>query len=137
MANNYDHLRYCGQYQDESFLEWFIGQDLYRRKISYIFRRAVLHQTSVLREELREEILMDYFVLDHHPVTFSALKWVFLKLKGFTPYDFSHHHITVNLLRDWQCFHGALAEYRVVTKFLDSEANRQHIYRWSGRDMVI
>ena len=79
---------------------------------SRLLRRAVKHQQMVLRQQLQ---LHDRpFCLDHHPIPFSSLRRIFLKQRGINPDNHPRDTLTVELLREWQAFHGAMAEYRVV-----------------------
>lgn len=126
---------YSGNYVDEAFLRWFSHQDFTsaNKKSKFyparIFRGAVYHQSTRVRQQLIKLgflDLMEDFSLDHHPVHFSSLKWVFLKLQGINPYKLTRKDITVDLLRDWQCFHGALAEYRPLTLYENRILGRSH-----------
>jgi hypothetical protein len=123
---------YSGNYVDEIFLRQFSRKDIASAKNFYparIFRSAVYHQSTRVRQRLIKLgflDLMEDFSLDHHPVHFSSLKWVFLKLQGINPYKLTREDITVELLRDWQCFHGALAEYRPLTLYENRVLGRSH-----------
>ena len=131
----YKHLIYCGNYVDEGFLLRFntIGTTSH---FSRLFRRAVSHQTISLRCWLREQLGTSAFSLDHHPVHFSALKRIFLKQQGINPDQWSWEQITVELLRAWQEFHGAFAEYRVVTVSCNHLEGMQHAAFCDSRDIV-
>ena len=131
----YEHLTYCGNYVDNYFLLRFnvIGTAFPLRRL---FRRAVGHQTASLRRWLREQLGTSAFSLDHHPVHFSALKRIFLKQQGINPDQLSREQITKELLRAWQEFHGAFAEYRVVTVSCNHLEGMQHAAFCDSRDIV-
>jgi hypothetical protein len=120
----YERLIYSGDYVDENFLHRFE----HRRTTfpSRVFRRAVNHQIFTLRRWLRERLKTQAFSLDHHPIHFSALRRIFLKQQGINPDQLSQEHITVELLRAWQEFHGAFAEYRVTTVSFNHLEGIQH-----------
>ena len=136
ISNNldvYEHLIYWGKYVDESFLFQFKTAPFKQQ----LFRRAINHQTSFLRRWLREQLGTSAFSLDHHPVHFSALKRIFLKQQGINPDQWSREQITVELLRDWQEFHGAFAEYRVVTVSCNYLEGLQHAAFCDSRDIAM
>lgn len=138
MINDNNQLSYIGNYIDESFLRWFSQQDLaaidlQSRGLNHLFREAVKHQTTELRQRLG---ISDGTSLDHYPVHFSTLKWIFLKLQGFNPRCFTRYQITTEMLRDWQYFHGALAEYRLMETGQNRFLGRCHSYHWQEAFLI-
>ena len=104
------------------------------RRPAYFFRRAIAHQEWALKQWLTEEMGTKHFSLDHHPVPFSALKRIFLKQQGINPDALSYEAITVELLQDWQQFHGSLAEYRVVDTQFNYFINGWYSTYWHDLD---
>ncbi len=134
--DKYQYLKCPGHYVSERFLNRFSRRR--HTKPCYpsnrLFRLAVIHQQAVLRRWLREELDTDQFSLDHHPVPFSALKRIFFKQKGFNPDQLTGQNPTIKLLKDWQLFHGALAEYRVIEPDLDLLLAQRHLTYWHNQD---
>jgi hypothetical protein len=128
MLRYYKHLR-CFQPYVKAF-----SLSLHA-KPSALFRKAIAHQETALKKQLAEELGAQRFSLDHHPIPFSALKRIFLKQKGFDP-DISlpYGTITVELLEDWQHFHGSLAEYRVVDVQFNHFINGWYSTYWHDLD---
>lgn len=133
--HNYKHLKCSEHYVNEEFLNRFRRRVIKSDYLSNrLFRLAVVHQQAVLKRWLREELGTDQFSLDHHPVPFSALKHIFLKQQGIDPRNHSPHPPTVQLLRDWQHFHGALAEYRVTSTHYNYSLNQWYSDYWHNLD---
>ncbi len=135
MPNDYNHLVYSGNHINETFLTWFSQQDplaidLRGGGLNTLFRDAVRHQTSYLWQQLEDK--PQGASLDHYPVHFSALKWIFIKLQGFNPHQFRRTDVTAALLREWQSFHGTLAEYRLIDRRLNYLLGRWHSSYWEG-----
>jgi hypothetical protein len=138
MFNDDNRLSYVGDYIDETFLRWFSQQDpatidLQGRGLNHLFREAVKHQTVGLRRYMG---IKKTISLDHYPVHFSTLKWIFLKLQGFNPCRFTRREITTEMLRDWQHFHGALAEYRLLGTGQNRFLGRCHSYHWQEAFLI-
>lgn len=133
MLNDDNQLSYVGDYIDETFLLWFSQQDpatidLRGRGLNHLFREAVRHQTVGLRQYMG--INEKTISLDHYPVHFSTLKWIFLKLQGFNPRRFTRQEVTTEMLREWQYFHGTLAEYRLLETGYNRSLGQCHFYHW-------
>ena len=134
----YEHLTYRGDYVNEQFLLRL--EHLNAMGIAFpprLFRRAVSHQVTALRRWLKAKLGTSAFSLDHHPVHFSALKRIFLKQQGFNPEQLIKEQLTVELLRAWQEFHGAFAEYRVTTVSLNHLEGIQHSAFCESRDIKL
>ena len=95
-----------------------------------IFRKAVSHQPRALHQNLAQCLEIREFSLDHHPVPFAILKYIFLKLQGITPNELTLEQITEDLLRDWQYFHGYMAEYRIVDKRFNDKLGQRFSDYW-------
>ena len=100
------------------------------KKPSKTFREAIRHQHSAVRQELIQHFDTTEFSLDHYPVPFAVLKYIFLKLQGIKPTEFTREHITVDLLREWQQFHGCMAEYRVVNEIVNHQLGQKFSDYW-------
>ena len=98
------------------------------KKPAKTFREAIDHQQRALRKNLIQPLGITEFSLDHYPVPFAILKYIFLKQQGIKPIEFTREQITAELLREWQYFHGYMAEYRVI----DEEFNQQLGQRFSS-----
>lgn len=114
-----------GEFVNENFLSNFR-----LKRPASVFREAVRHQHRALHENLAECLGTYDFSLDHYPVPFAVLKYVFLKLQEITPIELTREHLTEELLRDWQYFHGYMAEYRVVDKKLNSKLGQKFADYW-------
>lgn len=118
MLKNYNHLIHLTcppeAYIDEAILKQVSqlvlipGSD----PPSQMFRRTVRHQQVALRRRL--QIYDRDFCLDHHPVPFSSIRRIFLKQHGINPDNLPRESLTADLFKDWQQFHGKMAEYRVL-----------------------
>lgn len=133
MLKNYKHLKCPGAYINEAYLK------LPHRaaKSAHVFRRAIHHQEVALKKQLTPALGTNCFSLDHHPVPFSALKRIFLKQQGLNPDISPYEALTIELLRDWQHFHGSLAEYRVVDIQFNLFINRRYSDYWLDIDRRI
>jgi hypothetical protein len=100
------------------------------KKPSKTFREAIRHQHRALRQELIQHLDTTEFSLDHYPVPFAVLKYIFLKLQGMNPIEFTREQITVDLLREWQQFHGCMAEYRIVDKEINQQLSQKFLNYW-------
>ena len=119
------HFICPGEFINERFLSNFK-----LKRPASLFREAVRHQHRALHENLAECLGTYDFSLDHHPVPFAVLKYVFLKLKEITPAELTREHLTEDLLRDWQYFHGYMAEYRIVDKELNNKLGQKFADYW-------
>lgn len=128
----YQYLKCPGHYVSIYFLRHYKKM---RMNPSTLFRKAVIHQRDILRQWLEEELGTDKFSLDHHPVPFSALKHIFLKQQGINPDQLTRQLITTQLLKDWQHFHGVLAEYRVIDPAVNRRLGQRHFLYWHNQDI--
>lgn len=129
----YEHLAYCGDYINEDFLHRF--EHLKSCSPSRLFRLAVSHQTLILQCWLREQLGTSLvFRIGRYPIRLSTLKCTFLKQQGIN--QLSREQITVELLKTWQEFHGAFAEYRVVTIICSHLEETQLSALCDSRDMA-
>ena len=110
---NCEHYQCPGEIINDAFL---LHSDYTSMAPSKLFRRAIRHQMNALHRHLETQLGIKEFSLDHHPVPFIILKRIFLMQQGINPDTLTRDQITLELMFEWQQFHGQVAEYRIIDR---------------------